>query len=42
MAAKNYIDPKGYWCDPSGNTGEWVRKRITAPEAHYYSRHRRE
>ena len=19
MAAKNYIDPIGYWCDPSGN-----------------------
>jgi hypothetical protein len=20
MAAIDYIDPKGYWCDPSGNT----------------------
>jgi hypothetical protein len=19
MTAKDYIDPKGYWCDPSGN-----------------------
>jgi hypothetical protein len=19
MVAKDYIDPKGYWCDPSGN-----------------------
>ncbi len=19
MAAKDYIDPKGYWCDPSAN-----------------------
>lgn len=19
MAAQDYIDPKGYWCDPSGN-----------------------
>jgi hypothetical protein len=28
MAAKDYIDPKGCWCD-------------IAPEAHDYSRHRR-
>ncbi len=19
MASKDYVDPKGYWCDPSGN-----------------------
>jgi len=24
MAAKNYIDPIGYWCDPSGS----VKKRV--------------